>query len=254
MTTDLAIQQATTEISPLEFEQAMTNAIAKAKTLAKIVESEKLYTLMGQGKKHLHVEAWLTIAKGYGLSAGVESDEILYDPEDNERGAKAHAIVIDELGTIRGRATGYCMRSEATWKNKPIYQLTSMAGTRAVSKALSLQLRWVVVLAGYSPTPADEMERDSTGPIQQKSTRRKKSTAEEVSEHFCSEHGVGRNQDRKERWFHIYGEDYCMEGVGLLDKDGNQVIEPRQVGAMDPSDNMAEFDEVVDSVPDFKEL
>lgn len=42
----------------------------------------------------------------------------------------------------------------------PLYQLASMAQTRANAKALRNVLSWVAVLAGYRPTPAEEM----TGP------------------------------------------------------------------------------------------
>lgn len=40
----------------------------------------------------------------------------------------------------------------------PRFQLRSMAQTRACSKALSLAFRWVVVLAGFKATPAEEMD------------------------------------------------------------------------------------------------
>lgn len=40
----------------------------------------------------------------------------------------------------------------------PLFQLRSMAQTRAQSKALRNALAWVVVLAGYRPTPAEEMD------------------------------------------------------------------------------------------------
>ena len=40
----------------------------------------------------------------------------------------------------------------------PLYQLASMAQTRACAKALRNVLSWVAVLAGYRPTPAEEMD------------------------------------------------------------------------------------------------
>lgn len=43
----------------------------------------------------------------------------------------------------------------------PLFQLRSMAQTRAASKALRNALAWVVVLAGYRPTPAEELEMPS---------------------------------------------------------------------------------------------
>ncbi len=66
-------------------------------------------------------------------------------------------MVFDRNGIIRGGAEAYCMRDEPNWRQKPIHQLISMAGTRAVSKSLRLLLSWVVVLAGYDPTPYEEL-------------------------------------------------------------------------------------------------
>ncbi len=214
---ELAIREGST-VSPAMFEQAMSEAVAKAKIFTGIVEKQKLYTQMGQGK-HLHVEAWLTMAEGYGLSAGVESDEILYDSEGIEIGGRARAIVMDRLGTIIGRATGYCMRSEMTWRTKPIHQLTSMAGTRAVSKALSLKLRWVVVLAGYSPTPLEEMETPQTS----NEPRRRPGRPPKIP--ICPTHDAPYNEGAAPRQYHMVGDLYCVRTEGLLDSEGNSVTE-----------------------------
>ncbi|MGE5747317.1 MAG: hypothetical protein ACM33U_08650 [Solirubrobacterales bacterium] len=40
----------------------------------------------------------------------------------------------------------------------PLFQLASMSQTRACAKALRNVLSWVAVLAGYRPTPAEEMD------------------------------------------------------------------------------------------------
>lgn len=40
----------------------------------------------------------------------------------------------------------------------PLFQLRSMAQTRACAKAMRNALAWVVVLAGFKPTPAEEMD------------------------------------------------------------------------------------------------
>jgi len=74
------------------------------------------------------------------------------------KGAKARAEVIDlRTGMVVGGAEAYCMRDEENWKEKPWFQLASMAQTRAGAKALRNVLAWVVVLAGYRPTPAEEL-------------------------------------------------------------------------------------------------
>jgi hypothetical protein len=60
-------------------------------------------------------------------------------------------------GQVVGAAEAECLRSERTWKGRDDYALRSMAQTRAVSKALRGPLGFVVTLAGYEATPAEEM-------------------------------------------------------------------------------------------------
>jgi hypothetical protein len=80
------------------------------------------------------------------------------------KGARARAEVIDlKTGQVVGGAEAYCMRDEESWKEKPWYQLASMAQTRAGAKALRNVLAWVVVLAGYKPTPAEELALSTQG-------------------------------------------------------------------------------------------
>lgn len=49
-------------------------------------------------------------------------------------------------------------RVEVGEEKVPLFQLASMAQTRAAAKALRNVLSWVAVLAGYKPTPAEEIE------------------------------------------------------------------------------------------------
>ncbi|MBN2118541.1 MAG: hypothetical protein JW730_18350 [Anaerolineales bacterium] len=52
----------------------------------------------------------------------------------------------------------------------PLFQLRSMAQTRACAKALRNVMAWVAVLAGYRPTPAEELSREEDGPPTDNST------------------------------------------------------------------------------------
>jgi hypothetical protein len=76
-------------------------------------------------------------------------------PVDQGLGGRVEARTLD--GRIIGAAEAECLRSESTWKSRDDYALRSMAQTRATSKALGSVLRFVVTLAGYSGTPAEEM-------------------------------------------------------------------------------------------------
>jgi len=125
-------------------------------------------------KDHLKIEAWITIGQFYGCTARCRAAE----PVEIEgiTGFKAHAEVVhDRTGQVITEADAYCMRDEDRWNTRsvyewqggqktkvgdervPMFQLASMAQTRAMAKALAAKFRWVVVLAGYSPTPAEEM-------------------------------------------------------------------------------------------------
>jgi hypothetical protein len=50
------------------------------------------------------------------------------------------------------------MHDETNWSGKPLHQVLSMAETRATSKALAMKFRSVVVLSGFQPTPAEELD------------------------------------------------------------------------------------------------
>jgi hypothetical protein len=75
------------------------------------------------------------------------------------RGFTARAVAIRADGFELSAAESECLTDEPNWANKPSFQLKSMAQTRACGKALRNVLAWVVVLAGYRPTPAEEMDQ-----------------------------------------------------------------------------------------------
>ena len=169
MSTELVIQDKAlpTHISAADFEHSMTEATAKAKVLTRVIAAQAdKYVVHAQGQEFLRYEAWATLAQGYGLTAGIETIENVLDSDGHTvLGVKATAILRDITGTQIGGAPAFCMFDEPNWKNKPLAQVASMAGTRAAGKALRIGLSWVVVLAGYNPTPAEEFERDASGEI-----------------------------------------------------------------------------------------
>lgn len=133
-------------------------ASAQARVLAEIIETRGLYTTIGNNK-HVEIEGWELAATFRHLGVGVDKTEDVRDAAGEIIGYKAHAIVRStETGAIVSEAWHRCMLSEAKWKGKPLFNLESMAGTRACSKALRMCLSWVMVLGGYAPTPAEEME------------------------------------------------------------------------------------------------
>lgn len=139
-----------------EYRDAVAEAGEKAKVLAEVVESCNLYAIIS-GRKYLTVEAWQTIGVGYGITARIEWTHPL-----EGGGWEARAVAVDANNVERAAAEAEAGRSDdKPWDSRPAYQQRSMAQTRAVSKSLRSCLSWVVVLAGYAPTPAEEMPREA---------------------------------------------------------------------------------------------
>jgi hypothetical protein len=61
-------------------------------------------------------------------------------------------------GVDVGWGEGRCTRGEASKVNQEDYALSSMAQTRGQSRALGAPLKFVVKLAGYETTPAEELD------------------------------------------------------------------------------------------------
>ncbi len=93
----------------------------------------------------------------YGITAKEDGDAEIVEI-GGAIGFKASSVALRFDGAVISRATAYCMNDEQNWKTKPLFQLASMSQTRANAKVLRNVLAWVVVLAGYRPTPAEEME------------------------------------------------------------------------------------------------
>jgi len=208
VTTELAniVAPASAVVSPDEFTDAIENARTKASILAEIVEEQGLFTVI-QGKKHLHVEAWKTIGKGYGLSPQIEWTRPI-----ESGGWEARCIFTDLAGEQVGSGEAECgTYGDGPWVDRASYAQRSMAQTRAISRAGRNCLDWVVVLAGYSATPFEEMPREhgehplpSSGPRQnqrqQPSTPSAPSADRETGE-YCEIHEVNWFKTEKMRGF-----------------------------------------------------
>lgn len=127
-----------------------------ADKLIDIVKQNNWAIRLGSGE-HLKYEAWQTVGKYFNCTVATGESEIVKIGDVD--GFKAKAWVTDNKTGIKvGEAEAYCMRDESNWKAKPTFQLASMAQTRAGSKALRQMFGFVVALAGYNPTPAEEMD------------------------------------------------------------------------------------------------
>jgi hypothetical protein len=133
-------------------------ATAIATELAKIIDRQKLFSIIRR-KKFVRVEGWNTLGAMVGVLPREVSSIRL---EDGSYNAVVELIRTSD-GAVIGRASAICGMDEKdnkgklTWALRPEYARKSMATTRATGKVYRLGFSWIMALAGYEPTPAEEM-------------------------------------------------------------------------------------------------
>ncbi|MBK8185704.1 MAG: hypothetical protein IPK63_23540 [Candidatus Competibacteraceae bacterium] len=129
-----------------------------ANALADVIEHQKLAKDI-QGRKYVKVEGWTTL----GVMLGVVPREVQTTEQDGIYTATIELVRIVDQGVI-SRASAECGSDDEldrygkpVWSSRPRYARRSMAQTRATGKACRLAFSWIMSLAGYEPTPAEEM-------------------------------------------------------------------------------------------------
>jgi hypothetical protein len=133
--------------------EVLERASRVAQALKGVIDQQKLVSNI-QGREHVRVEGWTTL----GSMLGVVPVVVWTRRTDDGWEARVEARTMD--GRTVGAAEAMCSKAERTWKSRDDYALRSMAQTRATSKALRGPLGFVVTLAGYEATPAEEMPTD----------------------------------------------------------------------------------------------
>lgn len=183
-------------------EVVLEEAHRAASALQRVITGKKKPVIF-QGEQYLEFEDWQTVGKFYGLV--VRTFEAVPVEIFEVKGAKARAEVIElRTGQVMGGAEAYCMRDEANWKEKPWFQLASMAQTRAGAKALRNVLAWVVVLAGYRPTPAEEViGMQDTEPARTPPTRTEPHEADENIPRVSEAHAEDPASEAQKKAIHV---------------------------------------------------
>lgn len=135
--------------------QQVEQASLAANALMSVMKQKKKKVEFN-GEQYLEFEDWQTIAQFYNHTVGIEWTKPI-EESGKIIGFEAKANLFSK-GIVIGGAEAACMRDEGNWKTKPLFQLRSMAQTRAMAKALRSRFGFVAVLAGFKPTPAEEMD------------------------------------------------------------------------------------------------
>lgn len=125
-------------------------ATATANALIQVVRDKQLIKRIGSSD-HVLVEAWTLLGAMLGVFPVCVWTRKLEDGWE----ARVEARTLN--GQTVGAAEAQCLRAESNWKSRDDYALRSMAQTRATSKAMRAPLGFIVQLAGFNPTPAEEM-------------------------------------------------------------------------------------------------
>lgn len=136
----------------LEPEAMAKRAGVIATVLADIIEKQQLYTMIG-GKKHVQIAGWATMGSFLGY---LPREVWVKELPDGSYEAMVELYSI-HTGQIVGQASSLCSIKESRWGKAEKYARRSMAITRATGKAYRLGFAWVMAMAGYEGTPAEEM-------------------------------------------------------------------------------------------------
>ena len=140
---------------------------AIARQLRDYVRQARMTVRMPRGGEHVRIEGWQVLCHMCNLP--LPSIVSLRREDRGEHYTYIAEAVLEYAGR-EYRAFGICSSDEPNWRGKPEFQLASMAQTRAAGKVLRLLLGWIVTLAGYEPTPAEEMiieQREAHAEMQQ---------------------------------------------------------------------------------------
>lgn len=161
-------------------EALVAGASEMATVLAGVIERQKLYVNI-QGKRHVKVEGWTTLSTMLGcLPREIDTKAL----EDGSYISTVELVRMSD-GVAISRATAECGMDEQRWSGMPRYARRSMAATRATSKVCRQAFSWIIALAGFEPTPAEEMNFETARPPVQQP--RRKSAAPEPPPHVIEQ-------------------------------------------------------------------
>lgn len=189
----LGTLQATSAVTLVQGAREMANA------LADVIERQHLAVVI-QGRKYVRIEGWTTLA----VMLGVMAREVSTVEQDGIYTATVELVRMSD-GACISRASAECGSDDEldrygkpVWANRPRYARRSMAQTRATGKACRLAFSWIMALAGYEPTPAEEMpdlrpdERsEQQQPVERLITENQRKLLEaRISQHQLNREGV----------------------------------------------------------------
>jgi len=141
------------------FDDKIEVATKVASSLKNVIQSQglaiEIKNKKGKTNEYVTAEGWEVLGTMLGCTPYVE--EVVEIPNEHKHKFMYKATVSIRQGdTILSRASAMAERNDRQSDRPSVY---SMAQTRALGKAYRMALSWIVKMAGYQPTPAEEMPR-----------------------------------------------------------------------------------------------
>lgn len=263
--------------------ETIRRAAEVAAALKDVIDQRGLSKNFGGDRDHVFIEGWQLLGAMVGIYAETVRTEKVLDEngewaepvwhlEQQERPSKfkpgetymADVKVVDKPGkggwkawvemhrAVDGAKVGAaemeCRWSERNWGDRDSFQVLSMSQTRAASKGYRIPLGFVMTLAGYSATPAEEMDGIEPRATGRNISSKAKSPAE--TGYRCPACGAGVEDRRKTatgrqpKW--ACTNDRCVGGSKKND-GGNW---PWGSYKMDPAQAFGSADTVDGAVPE----
>jgi hypothetical protein len=131
---------------------------------------------------------YIAEVKRYHPNNGGLRETVTYEVDGYDWEAQV-AIKLPSGGVV-GRAEAMCSRTEEQWGKKPDPAVKSMAETRAESRGYRRAVGWIMHIAGYNPTPAEEMSPEQAAAAAEASDDLKAKAKAAIR--FLCEHNAGK--------------------------------------------------------------
>lgn len=158
-TEDITIRDADILNVNYNFDDKITVATKVASSLKNVIKTQGLSVEItnkkGQTNEYVTAEGWEVLGTMLGCTPYVE--EVVEIPSAHKAKFCYKATVSIRQGdVVLSRAFAIAERNE---RQKDRHSVYSMAQTRALGKAYRMALSWIIKMAGYEPTPAEEMPK-----------------------------------------------------------------------------------------------
>lgn len=147
--TDIILRDSDILSKEYSFKDKINVATEVATTLNEVIKTQGLSVNI-QGNEYITAEGWNCLGTMLGTYAQTEYVEPIKMP----KGYKARVSIKQGDNVL---ATAEAIATYGGFQKTP-QAVYSMSQTRAMGKAYRMCFSWIVKLAGYQPTPAEEME------------------------------------------------------------------------------------------------